>query len=57
MAYDMAGNKAELDTIRFLITPNLLVQFFMNKTWFYSSVLGLLIFWAGMWHFLFRQHR
>lgn len=57
VAYDMAGNKAELDTIRFLITPNLLVQFFMNKTWFYSSVLGLLIFWAGMWHFLFRQHR
>jgi len=54
-ACDMAGNKETLGEIRFLLTPNIFIQFFMNKLLFYS-VLGILLlaasgtlcFWRGM---------
>ncbi|MBQ8184357.1 MAG: hypothetical protein IJ036_01065 [Lachnospiraceae bacterium] len=39
-AYDEAGNEQNSQTIRFLITPNLLAQFFMNRD-LVGSVLGI----------------
>lgn len=55
-AYDAAGNRQELGERRFLITPNLFVQFFMNKRIFYGSMGGLLVLWAAVWHFFFSGH-
>lgn len=56
-AYDAAGNKGQLETGRFLITPDLLVQFFMDKKLFYGSMGGMVVLWAGTWHILFRRKR
>lgn len=36
-AWDAAGNQAFTDTRRFLITPNLLIQFYMDRPLFYGT--------------------
>ena len=56
-AYDAAGNRGELETGRFLVTPDLLVQFFMDKRLFYGSMGGMAAVWAGAWHMMFRRRR
>lgn len=56
-ASDAAGNRRELKERTFLITPNLFIQFFMNKKLFYRSLGGLAAVWAVTWYFLFRRWR
>ncbi len=41
-ALDQAGNRSELGTVRFLVTPNAFIQFFMNKRLFYGTILVFL---------------
>ena len=45
-SYDAAGNFTETQEIRFLITANLLVQFYRNQTLFYGSI-GTVVFFGG----------
>lgn len=40
--FDAAGNEQETETIKFLITPNLFIQFFMNKPLFFGTVAVIL---------------
>lgn len=56
-AGDAAGNRQELPERKFLITPNLFVQFFMNKRLFFYSMGGLAAGWAAAWHLLIRRWR
>lgn len=56
-ATDAAGNKTELEKLNFLLTPNILIQFFMNRTWFCSTVIVLLFLWGAGWQLFFRRKR
>lgn len=56
-AYDAAGNEADSEELRFLITSNILVQFYMNKVVFYSTIGILLLLGAGAWWFLILAKR
>lgn len=47
-AEDMAGNIHTAEDIRVLVTPNLLIQFYMNKPLFIGSILILLLIAAGI---------
>jgi hypothetical protein len=49
-ARDAAGNQCTSDEIRFLLTPDLLVQFYMNKKLLFSTL--LLLFLGGFGIFL-----
>lgn len=60
-AYDAAGNssgqdpdgeKGKTEEISFLVTPNIFVQFFMNKILFYSSLAILIVPGSGIWWLL-----
>lgn len=46
-AYDAAGHSTETDTIRFLVTPNPLLQILLNKTWSGIWILTLIFLTAG----------
>lgn len=48
-ARDAAGNEETAETIRFLITSNIFVQFFMNKPLFYGTLIALAAAAAGGW--------
>lgn len=50
-AFDAAGNEKETEELRFLITANIFVQFYMNKPLFYGSIVVLLGA-GGIWWFL-----
>lgn len=56
-ARDAAGNRQELKKRNFLITPNVLIQFFMNKKLFYGFMGGLALAWACVWRLVFRRRR
>lgn len=58
-AYDAAGNEKSSEEIRFLITSNIFVQFFMNKGLFYGTVTALAFFLTGIWQLavLFRKKK
>lgn len=56
-ACDAAGNRQDLEKKQFLITPDLLVQFFMNKTLFYGSMGVLAAVWAAAWRSFFCRRR
>lgn len=56
-AYDAAGNRQELKKIKFLITANPFIQFFMNKKLFYGSMGSLVLIWAGVWYLLSMKYR
>lgn len=49
---DAAGNTVETEEIRFLITANIFVQFFMNKPLFYGTIAALLAAGGGFWWFI-----
>lgn len=57
-ASDRAGNTAQTETLRMLVTPNLLVQFLMNKPAFYTAA-GILLILQGavMWYVYVRTRR
>jgi len=48
-AYDAAGNETSMEEMRFLVTSNIFVQFFMNKVLFYSVIGGLVLLTGGAW--------
>jgi len=48
-AYDAAGNKNNSEEIRFLVTPNIFIQFFMNKGLFYGITTALVFLLTGIW--------
>lgn len=48
-ARDAAGNEETAETIRFLITSNIFVQFFMNKPLFYGTLIAFAAAAAGGW--------
>lgn len=48
-AYDAAGNEETSEELRFLITANILVQFFMNKPLFYGTLAVIAVLAAGGW--------
>ena len=56
-ALDAAGNQSELEEIKFLLTPDLLVQFFMDRSLFLRIWTGVLLVWAGAWALFLRQKR
>ena len=56
-AFDAAGNRTELEDLRFLLTPNLLIQLFMNRTLFWGSMGGLILVCTGIWQLLLRWKR
>ncbi|MBR5510363.1 MAG: Ig-like domain repeat protein, partial [Lachnospiraceae bacterium] len=56
-AYDAAGNEHSSEELIFLVTSNILVQFFMNKPLFYGTVTGLASVTAGMGWFFRRRRR
>ncbi|MBS6395730.1 MAG: hypothetical protein KH452_01080 [Clostridiales bacterium] len=56
-AFDAAGNEQGTEELRFLITSNILVQFFMNKTVFYGALAVLAVLGGGIWWFLFAAKR
>lgn len=49
--YDAAGNLSETEEIRFLITPNIFIQFYMNKPLFFGSI-TLIAATGGIWWFM-----
>lgn len=53
-AFDAAGNRTELEDLRFLLTPNLLIQLFMNRTLFWGSMGGLILMCTGIWRLFLR---
>lgn len=55
-AFDAAGNQSE-EEVWFLLTPDLLVQFFMDKSLFLRIWTGFILVWAGTWALFFRQRR
>lgn len=50
-AEDAAGNLSEKEEIRFLITPNIFIQFYMNKPLFFGSI-TLIAATGGIWWFM-----
>lgn len=50
-AYDAAGNEQDSEEMRFLITSNIFVQFFMNRILFYSTIGAVVLIGAVMWWF------
>lgn len=50
-AFDAAGNEKETEELRFLITANIFVQFYMNKPLLYGSIV-ILLGAGGIWWFL-----
>ena len=52
-AKDRAGNEVTEETMTFLLTPNLWVQFYHHKPLFYSSLLTVFLMVAG----IFVYHR
>lgn len=57
-ALDRAGNTARTETLRLLVTPNLLIQFLTNKPAFYTTA-GILLILEGavMWYLYARTKR
>lgn len=49
VVYDAAGNVAEIKEISFLITPNVFIQFYMNKPLFYGSIAFVLAAGGMVW--------
>lgn len=49
-AYDAAGNIAQTETLRYLLTPNLWVQFYENRMLFLGSVTGGICMAAVFWY-------
>ena len=47
-AWDGAGNVRKTEALRFLVTPNILVPFFLNKPLFYGSLGGLIVLGAAL---------
>lgn len=57
-AVDAAGNMAQTEEIRFLVTPDVIVQFFMNRPVFYGTAAGLLVLeTAVIWYLCARVRR
>lgn len=56
-AYDAAGNEKTTEEIRFLITSNLLVQFYMNKPLFYGVCAGVLVLGGGLIWFVIAKRK
>lgn len=56
-AFDAAGNQRETEKLRFLLTPDLLVQFLMDRMLVCRSMAGLILIWGGTWFLFFRRHR
>ncbi len=56
-AYDAAGNEQTTESIRFLITSNILVQFYMNKPFFYGVCAGALVLGGGLIWFVLAKRR
>ena len=50
-AVDAAGNEQKSEEIRFLVTANILVQYFMNKALFFGSLAVLAVLAVGGWRF------
>lgn len=56
-AWDAAGNMTQTETVCFLVTPNLLVQFFMNRTACYAAAGVLAALSLGVVCFLRNRSR
>lgn len=56
-ACDAAGNQKELEELRFLLTPDLMVQFFMDRSLLFCSMGGLILVWTGAWRLFLRRKR
>ncbi len=56
-AYDAAGNEQTTESIRFLITSNILVQLYMNKPLFYGVCAGALVLGGGLIWFVLAKRR
>lgn len=56
-AYDAARNPSDQTVVSFLITPNILVQFFMNKILFYGTFALFVMLGAGIWWFLILRRK
>ncbi len=55
-AFDAAGNQRELKELRFLLTPDLMVQFLVDRHLLFRPVSGCILVWAGIWClFLWRK--
>lgn len=53
-AYDAAGNEAKSETLRFLITSDPFVQFYMNRMLFCGTIGFLILVTIGVWMTLIR---
>ena len=49
---DAAGNTADSEQLRVLVTANIFIQFFMNKPIFYGTLGGVAVLAALLWWFL-----
>jgi len=57
MAYDAAGNELNSDEMRFLITKNLFVQFFMNKKLLIGAIAAVVAAGGGFGFFFAKKRK
>lgn len=57
IAHDAAGNVTEAEEITFLITPNVFVQFYMNKPLFFGTLGVAALIMGGLWFVLAKRKK
>ena len=57
IAHDAAGNVTETEEITFLITPNVFVQFYMNKPLFFGTLGVAALIMGGLWFVLAKRKK
>lgn len=57
VAVDAAGNEADTEQIRVLVTANMLVQFYRNTPLVIGSIIALLAIAAGIWFLIIKRKK